>query len=74
VVLVSGSSLPPIAGVNLEGGRPHFANEEIRASYRVTRPSVERIHAQMKRKLNGAKLRYRGVAKHTMHSLLLGAV
>jgi len=29
---------------------------------------------QMKRKLNGAKLRYRGVAKHAMHSLLLGAV
>ena len=54
--------------------RANFANEEIKASYKATRPSVERIHAQMKRKLNGSKLRYRGVDKNTMHYLLLGTV
>ena len=54
--------------------RANFANEETKASYRATRPIVERIHAQMKRKLNGSKLRYRGVDKNTMHYLLLGAV
>jgi len=54
--------------------RANFANEEIQASYKATRPSVERIHAQMKRKLNGSKLRYRGVDKNTMHYLLLGTL
>jgi IS5 family transposase len=54
--------------------RANFANEEIKASYKATRPSVERIHAQMKRKLNGSKLRYRGVDKNTMHYLLLGTL
>jgi len=43
--------------------RAHFANEEIRASYRATRPSVERIHAQMKRKLNGAELALPGTCQ-----------
>lgn len=54
--------------------RERWKAEEIQAAYRMTRPAVERIHAQMKRKLSGAKLRYRGLAKNTMHYLLLGAV
>jgi IS5 family transposase len=54
--------------------RERWGTEEIKAEYQAIRPGVERIHAQMKRKLNGSKLRYRGLAKNTMHYLLLGAV
>jgi len=54
--------------------RESWKNAETQAAYRAIRPGVERIHAQMKRKLNGSKLRYRGIAKNTMHYLLLGTV
>ena len=36
---------------------------DLKASYNTHRPSIERIHAQMKRKLSSAKVRYRGVRK-----------
>ena len=54
--------------------RERWGTEETKAAYRAIRPGIERIHAQMKRKLNGSKLRYRGIAKNTMHYLLLGTV
>ena len=47
---------------------------ELRASYNTYRPTVERVHAQMKRKLPGSKLRYRGLARNQMHYSLLAAV
>lgn len=41
--------------------------EETKADYRAIRLGAERIHAQMKRKLNGSKLCYRSLDKNTMH-------
>jgi hypothetical protein len=47
---------------------------ELKASYNTYRPTVERVHAQMKRKLPGSKLRYRGLASNQMHYSLLAVV
>ncbi len=47
---------------------------ELRERYNTHRPTVERVHAQMKRKLSGSKLRYRGLDANTMHYSLLAAV
>jgi hypothetical protein len=54
--------------------RERWNSKEITAKYRAIRPRVEGIHAQMKHKLNGAKLRFWGLTKNTMCYLLLGAV
>ncbi|MDA8210230.1 MAG: IS1182 family transposase [Actinomycetota bacterium] len=48
--------------------------DELRESYNTHRPVVERVHAQMKRKLSGSKLRYRGLDANSMHYSLLAAV
>ena len=41
--------------------------------YNANRPSVERIHAQMKRKMP-SKLRYRGILKNDIYYSLVAAV
>lgn len=46
--------------------RQHFADPAVRSDYNANRPTVERIHAQMKRKLNSSKVRYRGITKNAM--------
>lgn len=46
---------------------------DLKASYNTHRPTVERVHAQMKRKLSSAKVRYRGVRKNDMFYALLAA-
>lgn len=46
---------------------------DLKASYNTHRPTVERIHAQMKRKLSSAKVGYRGVRKNDMFYALLAA-
>jgi len=53
--------------------RAHFGNAAIRADYQRTRPNVERIWAQLKRKLSGARLRYRGLVRNRLHLELLCA-
>lgn len=53
--------------------RAHFGDAAIRADYQRTRPNVERIHAQLKRKLSGARLRYRGLVRNRLHFELLCA-
>ncbi|WP_419187297.1 transposase [Ferrithrix thermotolerans] len=54
--------------------RENWKDAETRAQYQAIRLGVQRIHAQMKRKLNGAKLCYRGFIKNRRHYLLLGTV
>lgn len=58
----------------------HKFNQQIRkdwknlkADYDANRPSVERIHAQMKRKMSCSKLRYRGVVKNDVYYSLVAA-
>lgn len=53
--------------------RRHFADPAVRADYNANRPTVERIHAQMKRKMNSAKVRYRGIAKNAMYYSAIAA-
>jgi hypothetical protein len=55
------------------GQRAHFGNAAIRADYQRTRPNVERIWAQLKRKLSGARLRYRGLVRNRLHLELVCA-
>ena len=53
--------------------RGHFANPVVKTDYDSNRPTVERIHAQMKRKMNSSKVRYRGIAKNSMYYSAIAA-
>ncbi|ACU54756.1 transposase IS4 family protein [Acidimicrobium ferrooxidans DSM 10331] len=53
--------------------RAHFGDPAVRLDYQRTRPNVERIHAQLKRKLSGARLRYLGLVRNRLHFELLCA-
>lgn len=52
--------------------RAEFAS--LKEDYNIHRPVVERVHAQMKRKMSGSKLRYRGVAKNAISYSTIAAV
>ncbi len=53
--------------------RQHFKDPGIKKDYDSNRPTVERIHAQMKRKMNSSKVRYRGIAKNAMYYSAIAA-
>ena len=47
--------------------------DRLRLDDQRTRPNVERIWAQLKRKLSGARLRYRGLVRNRLHLELVCA-
>ena len=53
--------------------RKDWENSFTKDDYNANRPSVERIHAQMKRKMSYSKLRYRGVVKNDVYYSLVAA-
>jgi len=53
--------------------RARFGNAAVRLDYQRTRPNVERIWAQLKRKLSGARLRYLGLVRNRLHLELVCA-
>ena len=53
--------------------RKDWENSFIREDYNTNRPSVERVHAQMKRKMSSSKLRYRGLLKNDIYYSLIAA-
>ena len=54
--------------------RSNFKDSFVKDDYNATRPSVERIHAQMKRKMPSSKIRYRGILKNDIYYCLIAAV
>jgi len=53
--------------------RARFGNAAVRLDYQRTRPNAERIWAQLKRKLSGARLGYRGLVRNRLHLELVCA-
>ena len=53
--------------------RQHFKDPAVKKDYDSNRPTVERVHAQMKRKMNSSKVRYRGIAKNAMYYSAIAA-
>ncbi len=54
--------------------RRNWEDSFIKDDYNANRPSVERIHAQMKRKMSSSKVRYRGILKNDIYYSLVAAV
>lgn len=54
--------------------RRNWEDSSTKDDYNANRPSVERIHAQMKRKMSSSKIRYRGVLKNDIYYSLIAAV
>lgn len=53
--------------------RQRFADPAVKADNDANRPAVERVHAQMKRKMNSSKVRYRGIAKNAIYYSAIAA-
>jgi IS5 family transposase len=53
--------------------RARCGNAAVGLDYQRTRPTVERIWAQLERKLSGARLRYRGLVRNRLHLELVCA-
>lgn len=54
--------------------RRNWEDSSTKDDYNASRPSVERIHAQMKRKMSSSKIRYRGILKNDVYYSLVAAV
>lgn len=57
-----------------KSARADFVQPDVKSAYNTNRPVVERIHAQMKRKMPSSKVRYRGVRKNEIYYSLVAAL